>query len=442
MKIDLPKNVKIIIEQLNKNGFEAYAVGGCVRDSILGRMPNDWDITTSADPMSVKRIFKRTVDTGLKHGTVTVLMGSESFEVTTYRVDGKYEDGRHPKEVSFTSSLKEDLLRRDFTINAMAYNDNDGLVDIFGGIEDIGKKLIRSVGDPRERFGEDALRLLRAIRFAAQLGYEIEDETYKAIGELAGTLEKISAERIQTELVKTITSDNPGMIKTAYELGLTRVFLPEIDVCFETNQDNPHHCYTVGDHIIHAMEASNNSKNVRLTMLLHDIAKPVCKVLDEKGIGHFQGHPVKSSEMSKKILTRLKFDNATIDTVCRLVKYHDERIEKGEKYMRRAMNHIGEDAFPIIFDVFEADISAQSDYQREIKYQRLKDNIEDYNRIIEKKQCVYLKDLKVTGKDLIEAGVNPGPKLGEILNAMLEEVIDNPDSNDKDYLIDKFVNKN
>lgn len=439
MKIILPDNVKKIINQLNNAGFEGYAVGGCVRDSILGRTPNDWDITTSADPMSVKKIFKRTVDTGLKHGTVTVLMGNEGYEVTTYRIDGQYEDGRHPKEVSFTSSLREDLLRRDFTINAMAYNDTDGLVDIFGGLNDIEGKVIRCVGNPRERFKEDALRLLRAVRFAAQLGYSIDEETYEAAKELAPTLEKISAERIQAELTKTVVSDNPALIKTAYELGLTKVFLPEIDICFETTQNNPHHCYTVGDHIIKAMEEAKPDKCVRLAMLLHDIGKPACKVTDETGKDHFHGHPDLSAKMTIEILKRLKYDNDTIDTVKRLVRFHDERIEAGDRHMRRAINRIGEDLFPMIFDVWKADFMAQSMYMRNEKIERYEQNKKDYEYIINNSQAVSLREMKVTGKDLIEAGISPGPGLGRVLNDMLDEVIENPEANDKEYLINKYV---
>lgn len=439
MRIELPQNVKNIIEQLNKAGFEAYAVGGCVRDTILGRVPNDWDITTSAKPEKVKEIFKRTVDTGLKHGTVTVLVGKEGYEVTTYRVDGEYEDGRHPNSVEFTKSLEEDLLRRDFTINAMAYNDTDGLVDIFGGIEDIEKKVIRCVGNPKERFTEDALRLLRAIRFAAQLGYEIETDTYDAIKELASTLQKISAERIQVELVKTITSDHPEMIRTAYELGLTKVFLPEIDKCFETKQNNPHHCYSVGNHIVKTMEVSPKDRIIRLTLLLHDIGKPVCKTTDEDGIDHFHGHPEKSKEMAVDILRRLKFDNDTIGMVGTLVSHHDERIEPGETNMRRIINKVGVDAFPIIFDIWEADIKGQSDYMKEEKFERLSKNREDYKEIVRKKDCVDLKSLKVSGRDLIEAGMEPGPRIGEMLNKMLEEVIDNPELNEKEYLMKKYV---
>ena len=439
MIIALPENVKNIIDELENAGYEAYAVGGCVRDSILGRIPNDWDITTSAKPEEVKKIFKRTVDTGLKHGTVTVLMGKETYEVTTYRIDGEYEDSRHPKSVEFTSNLKEDLLRRDFTINAMAYNDTSGLVDIFGGMEDIEKKTIRCVGVAKERFTEDALRLLRAIRFAAQLGYTIEEETYEAIRELAPTLGKISAERIQAELNKTIVSDNPGMLKTAYELGLTKEFIPELDKCFETKQNNPHHCYTVGDHIINSVGNIENTKVLRLTMLLHDIAKPDCLMTDEDGIDHFHGHQVKSSEKAKEILRRLKYDNDTIDRVSKLVRYHDERLEAGTKIMRRAMNRIGAEAFPDIFKVWRADIDAQSDYMREDKLQRLKQNIADYEEIIAKDECVCLKDLAVTGRDLIDNGIQSGPALGEILNLMLSDVIDNPENNNKEYLLEKYT---
>lgn len=439
MKIDLPVRVREIIEELNKAGYEAYAVGGCVRDSILGRIPNDWDITTSARPEEVKRIFKRTVDTGLKHGTVTVLKGKEAYEVTTYRIDGEYEDSRHPKSVEFTANLREDLLRRDFTINAMAYNDTDGLVDIFGGLEDIEKKTVRCVGCARERFTEDALRLLRAIRFAAQLKYKIDEETVEAIKELAPSLQKISAERIRSELDKILVSDNPAILKTAYELGLTAWFLPELDECFKTPQNNPHHCFGVGDHIIKAVECIEKDRVLRLSMLLHDIAKPECLKTDEKGIDHFHGHQLKSFDKSKEILRRLKYDNDTIDKVSRFVRFHDERLEPGCIYMRRAMNRIGSDAFPEIFKIWRADLEAQSDYMREEKFIRLEKNIADYEEIIRQNECVSLKDLSVTGKDLIEKGIPGGPQIGEILNKMLEEVIENPESNNKEYLLGKYV---
>lgn len=300
--IELPERVKEILDTIMEAGYEAYAVGGCIRDSILGRKPNDWDITTSASPYEIKELFRRTVDTGIQHGTVTVMMDKEGFEVTTYRIDGDYKDGRHPSEVTFTASLKEDLRRRDFTINAMAYNEQNGLVDIFGGMQDIADGVIRCVGEPRERFSEDALRIMRAVRFSAQLGYQIEEKTKAAIEELAPTLKKISAERIQVELVKLVTSKHPEELLTAYETGITSVILPEFDLCMETEQHNPHHLYNVGMHTIHAMEVIPADKVLRLAMLFHDMGKPVCRETDERGIDHFHGHPQVSEEITGKVL--------------------------------------------------------------------------------------------------------------------------------------------
>lgn len=264
MILEIPKNAETILHILEKAGYEAYVVGGCVRDSILGRSPDDWDITTSAKPEQVKALFHRTVDTGLQHGTVTVLMEKEGYEVTTYRVDGEYEDGRHPKEVTFTASLEEDLKRRDFTINAMAYNPSSGLVDLFGGLEDIERKIIRCVGDPLERFTEDALRIMRAVRFSAQLGFTIEEETRKALKVLAPNLKHVSAERIQVELVKLLMSPHPDSLRVAYEAGITAEFLPEFDACMTTSQNTPHHCYTVGEHILHSLCHVRADKVLRL----------------------------------------------------------------------------------------------------------------------------------------------------------------------------------
>lgn len=297
-KISLPAKVARILNTLGEHGYEAYAVGGCVRDSLLGRTPQDWDITTSARPEQVKALFRHTIDTGIQHGTVTVMLEHEGFEVTTYRIDGEYEDARHPKEVAFTANLLEDLKRRDFTINAMAYNEVTGLVDAFDGIGDLERGVIRCVGNAMERFSEDALRMLRAVRFAAQLGFSIEQETQEAIAGLAGNIKKVSAERIQVELVKLLTSPNPGELKVAYRMGLTAVFLPEFDVMMETPQNNPHHCCSVGEHTLKAIEAVPADKVLRLTMLLHDIAKPACRTTDKKGVDHFYGHPVRGSEMA------------------------------------------------------------------------------------------------------------------------------------------------
>ena len=436
IRIEIPEKAKYIIDTLEDAGFEAYVVGGCVRDSILGRVPQDWDITTSALPLQVKELFRRTIDTGLQHGTVTIMQGEEGFEVTTYRIDGEYEDGRHPKDVIFTPNLEEDLLRRDFTINAMAYNDRRGLVDLYDGIGDIERKTIRCVGDPMARFGEDALRMLRAVRFSAQLGYTIEPATRDAITKLAGTLEKISAERIRTELVKLLVSDNPYELKEAYETGMTAVFLPEFDRAMQTAQNHKHHCYSVGEHILHSIEEIEAEPVLRIAMLLHDIGKPDSLTVDEAGITHFHGHPVLGESMARDILRRLKFDNDTIDKVCRLVRFHDygNGIEPDERMTRRAVNKLGEDIFPMFLQVSRADTMAQSMYNREKKLANIAEWSRMYDKIKAENQCVSLKTLKINGRDLIGMGVKPGPQLGQILNALLEEVLDEPTRNDEVWL--------
>lgn len=435
MRIRLPRKVEDIIEKIQAAGFEAYAVGGCVRDSVLGREPDDWDITTSAKPEEVKKLFDRTIDTGIQHGTVTVIFGREGFEVTTYRIDGKYEDSRHPKDVIFTANLKEDLRRRDFTINAMAYNNKDGLIDLYEGMQDIERGLIRCVGNARERFTEDALRMMRAVRFSAQLGYTIEENTKAAIRELAPTIRKISAERIQVELVKLMISGHPDYIRTAYETGITAQIFPEFDICMQTEQNNPHHCYSVGEHILHTLSYVEADKVLRLGMLFHDIGKPGTLSVDEQGITHNHGHAAIGEEMTARIMKRLKFDNDTTEKVRKIVRYHDRKIENNKKSVRRAVNYIGEDIFPLLFSVKYADIMAQSDYQREEKLQDLNKLKVIYEDIIAKKDCLSLKDLAVTGSDLIAAGMKPGREIGQTLHKLLEVVLDEPECNRKEYLL-------
>lgn len=435
--IMLPEKVKYIIETIQAAGFEAYAVGGCVRDSILGRKPDDWDITTSAKPEAIKALFKRTLDTGIQHGTVTVMLEKEGFEVTTYRVDGQYEDGRHPKEVSFTASLTEDLKRRDFTINAMAYNESGGLVDIFGGLADLENGMIRCVGNPRERFGEDALRMMRAIRFSAQLGYHIEEDTKAAIRELAPTLSRISAERILTELTKLLLSPNPDYLRIAYDTGVTSVFFPEWDRAMETPQNHPHHCYNVGEHILHSLKEVPPDKVLRFAMLFHDIAKPETLETDDNGVTHFHGHACKGEAMSRAILKRFRMDNDTINKVSRLVLYHDyiNGVVPNGRIVRRAVSKIGEDIFPSLLLVSRADILAQSSYKQKEKLENLQAWEECYQEIRKAGECISLKDLAVNGKDLIEAGIPSGKTLGGILDRLLLEVLENPEKNTRDYLL-------
>ncbi len=436
--IQLPEKVKWIIQRITDAGYEAYAVGGCIRDSILMRIPDDWDITTSAAPFQVKGIFGHTIDTGIKHGTVTVMVEGEGFEVTTYRIDGEYEDNRHPREVIFTPCLEEDLKRRDFTINAMAYNDGAGLVDLFDGIGDMDRKLIRCVGNPYERFSEDALRIMRSVRFSAHLGYFIEEKTKEAVRLLAPNLVHISAERIQAELVKLVTSSHPRYLHTAYELGITKVILPEFDACMETQQNNPHHCYSVGEHILVSMEAIAADKVLRLAMLFHDMGKPKTATVDGEGISHFYGHPAASEEIARTVLRRLKFDNHTVDQVTRLVRYHDYHVELTQKCVRRAVMKVGEDLFPLFLQVKEADLKAQSSYQRREKEEHLRMVEALYGEVVRQEQCVSLKTLAVSGRDLMEqAGMEPGKKIGEVLGYLLDLVVEDPSQNEKKNLIRK-----
>lgn len=436
MQIKLPEDVKLIIDEIEAAGFEAYAVGGCVRDSLLDREPNDWDITTNAKPQQIKGIFHRTIDTGIEHGTVSVLIHGETYEITTYRIDGEYEDSRHPKQVEFTTKLVEDLKRRDFTINAMAYNDKTGVVDEFGGMEDLQNGIIRCVGNPRERFDEDALRIMRAVRFAAQLGYDIEENTKEAIAEFAVRLRNISAERINVELTKLLVSSNPGYIRIAIETGIMDVIMPEVSKLMDITQNNPHHCYTVGEHIIHSVENIEADKVLRYAMLFHDIGKGSTKYTTDDGIDHFRGHALVSADMTKNICKRLKFDNDTTNKVIKLVENHDLYVESDEKHVRKVMNRLGTDMFPLLLKVKRADFMAQSEYTRDLKKAEADKLLKLYEEIVERQDCVTIKDLAVCGADLIKAGYEQGPLIGETLNRLLDMVIDNPKLNTREKLME------
>lgn len=440
MKIQIPKHANYIIKTLQHHGYEAYVVGGCVRDAVLGRIPSDWDITTSAKPLQIKSIFNKTIDTGLKHGTVTVMMEKEGFEVTTYRIDGTYEDHRRPNEVTFTTSLRDDLMRRDFTINAMAYNEKDGLVDLFGAIEDLQNKIVRCVGKADDRFDEDALRMLRAIRFAAQLGFEIDEEAKDAIRRKHQFLKDVSAERIQVELTKTLTSAHPELIKTAYELGMTSVFLPEFDEMMETSQNNPHHKYNVGDHTIEVLKNIDGDKVKRIAALLHDVAKPVTKTTDNQGIDHFYNHYKKSAEMSEVILRRLKYDNNTIKGVKHLIEWHDfhwdDESYAGIAKVRRLVSKVGIDYFEPLLDLQRADILGQSNYLQDKKLKVLDEVTAIYQDVKRNHDCLTIKDLKIDGVDLIRSGIPAGKRMGMILERLLDMVIEEPKLNQRPILLE------
>lgn len=394
--IELPKDVRYIIDILTQNGYEAYAVGGCVRDSILGRVPGDWDITTSALPQQVKALFRRTIDTGIQHGTVTIMLGKNGYEVTTYRIDGKYEDSRHPESVEFTPNLEEDLKRRDFTINAMAYNDENGIVDIFGGIDDIRNRIIRCVGNAHDRFTEDALRILRAVRFSAQLGFEIDKATKDAARELAPTLVKISRERIHTELNKLLLSDNPDYFSVVYELGVMKVIISEL-------------------------EGVNSGDIDRLRVLI----KRTKPCLPERYAALLS---VIGKDKTRAVLKGLKLDNATISMAVKLVEYLGITPALTEPQMRHYINEVGkEDAIRVIdFNLSFADDSMHEEYTDMRKL---------CAHVLERGDCTSLKELDVTGKDLVDAGFEAGKQLGELLNSLLTEVLDNPSLNDRNYLL-------
>ena len=439
MQIKIPKDVQYILDKLSVNNYEAYIVGGCVRDSILNRKPKDWDICTDARPEKILELFEKTVPTGLKHGTVTVIVNNVGYEVTTFRIDGQYNDGRHPEKVAFTSSIIEDLSRRDLTINAMAYNSEKGLIDPFDGIRDIENKIIRTVGRPHDRFTEDALRMLRAIRFTAQLNFNLDKETRKSIGELNDNLRFISIERIRSEFEKIIIS-NPFKINTLAALGLLKYIVPELYDCINFKQDNPYHCLDVYNHILTSVEFIDEKPHLRLTMLLHDICKPQCKTTDENGIGHFYGHAELSSDRAVEVLKRLKYDNKTIEKVRVLVKYHDRQIGK-KKSIRKLLNQIGEDNLRDLLKVKCADILSQNREYLEGRLEELTVIEEKLQEILEQKECFSIKDLDINGRDLIDLGILEGKEIGDYLNYCLEKVLEDPRLNNKNDLIKLCSNK-
>lgn len=404
VRIALPKDVKHIIGVLMENGYEAYAVGGCVRDSILGRVPGDWDITTSALPMQVKGLFRRTVDTGIQHGTVTVMLGRNGYEVTTYRIDGKYEDSRHPESVEFTPKLEEDLKRRDFTINAMAYNDEHGIVDIFDGVGDLHRKIIRCVGNAHDRFDEDALRILRAVRFSAQLGFGIEENTASAAKELAVNLKKISSERIHTEFNKMLKSPHPDYFSVADAIGIMEIVLPEY----------------------HVMSAEDKA-------FVGALARECACLLPERyaAMLFMSGRYSEEgpADTAKRVLKRLKLDNDTINTASMLLRFGMLEITDDEPRIRH-----------IIYDTGDKNILRILDFRA--AYEKcIGNDITDVRRmydicnmIFERGDCVSLKNLAITGKELIAMGVPAGRQMGEILNSILMLVLDNPQLNDREQL--------
>ena len=400
MKIIVPEKIKEIINTYEENGFEAYCVGGSIRDSIMGLNIGDWDITTSATPEETKQLFKdeRIVETGIKHGTVSIIKDHESIEVTTFRIDGEYVDNRHPEDVSFTRSLSEDLKRRDFTVNAIAYSDSTGITDLFGGCEDIKNKIIRTVGEPEKRFEEDGLRIMRALRFASTLGFTIEEETKKAIHKQKNLLNNISVERISVELIKLISGENVFNVLTEFS-DVFAVFIPEIEPCINFSQYGKKHAYDVWTHICHTVDTIPQNKILRLTMLLHDLGKVPTHKLNENGDSTFKNHAAVGGEMAKEILTRLRFDKKTINRVSFLVSHHDFEPPESKTELKKKMKILSAEDVKTLLTIKKSDRGALSESYRDISKESHQvllwlEEIESNN------ECVSLSSLKVTGNDL------------------------------------------
>lgn len=432
----LPTYVDTVFNILNNHGYEAYIVGGCVRDFLLGRTPHDFDITTNAKPFEIIDVFKgfHVIETGLQHGTVTVVVEKTPVEITTYRIDGTYSDSRHPDSVEYTSHLKDDLSRRDFTINAMAYDNNDNLVDEFSGLQDLNNKLIRCVGNPQSRFSEDALRIFRAIRFSSQLNFSIEENTSYMVHNLKDTLKKISVERIAIELNKLIMGDNVYNVLMQYS-DVISVVIPQISNCIRFNQHSKYHKYDVWEHMVVSVESSPKILTVRLAMLLHDIGKPQTFTLDSNGNGHFFNHAHVGASIAESILKSLKYDNATIKKVTSLVYHHDDEFNSMYD-IKKALSTLGSEIFFELLEVQTADAMA--------KYEFCRDRI---NHILKVKQiaidiiasgeCISLKDLSVNGIDIKSLGFN-GKDIGDTLNFLLDEVMKGNIINEKSRLL-KYI---
>ena len=446
----LPNDVKFILEKLNNFGLEAYVVGGCVRDTLLGKEPKDWDICTNAKPEKVMEVFKdfEIIPTGLQHGTVTVMLNHIGYEITTYRIDGDYSDGRHPDSVSFTSDLAEDLSRRDFTINALAYNEVEGIVDIFGGIEDLKNKKIKCVGTPIDRFNEDALRILRALRFSSVLGFKIEENTKQAIFEIYKNLDKIAKERINVEFSKMLQGINNVKILREY-IEVYGYIIPELLKMKGFEQVNPYHKYDVLEHTLKVIEnLDRDNLPLLLAGLFHDIAKPITFFKDEAGVGHFNGHPSKSAEMSEIILKNLKYSNDIIDRTLWLIKYHDLMMTPDNKFIRKILrksagfDENSKTMFELLLKLRRADILGQSEYKRTERLEVVDLTEKLLRDFVPEDDCFTVKQLNINGNDLIAMGYEAGKFMGVILNELLNKVINEELQNDKEslklYVLEKY----
>lgn len=431
----LSTRARAILEKLNSAGFEAYAVGGCVRDLLRGVTPPDVDITTSARPEETLRVFAdhHVIPTGLQHGTVTVVLDGEPFEITTYRTDGEYSDSRHPDSVTFTTSLEDDLARRDFTVNAMAYHPTRGIIDPFGGQQDLNAHILRCVGNAMTRFTEDALRIARLVRFMSVLDFEVDADTAAAAHALCHRLSAVAAERKRVELMKTLTGD--GFLRAAIDFAdVLCEIVPSLSPLRGFDQQNPHHDFDIYTHTIKAVGASDNDPIVKLTVLLHDIGKPSTFSVDEAGVGHFYGHPAVSEALAKQTLTALRFDTATIDAVLPLVKHHDIPLDADRKLLKRRLSKLGEAGLRRLLKIKTADaLGCKCDSQAP-DFSEIEAIIDD---IIKSGECIDRKMLAVNGRDLLELGCPAGPTVGDVLEVLLNEVLEGTLENTKETLTER-----
>ena len=434
MNIIIPKDVEKIIEHLNSAGYEAYVVGGCVRDSIMEKTPHDWDICTSATPEVVKSLFSHTTDYGMKHGTITVFADKEGYEITTFRAETDYSDHRHPDTVEFVADLKSDLSRRDFTINALAYNNESQLIDMFNGLDDIRNQMIRCVGNADERFKEDALRILRALRFAATLGFDIEDKTSEAIHYNVHLLKYIAEERKRDELMKLLGGNYTTQTLLEYSDVIAEV-IPEIQLCVGFNQNNRYHCYDVYEHMVHAVE-NGITPIEKFALLIHDIGKPHCYTEDKNG-GHFYGHPAISEEIAKDVVTHLKFDNDSKKAVLELVKYHDIEIPVTKKSVLKLLNRLGEERTLQLMDIKLADILAHAPGTQDELIEKWKIFNRLLGEVLVEGNCFSRKNLAVNGNDIKALGVSEGPEIGRIIQTLMGEVMSEQLANEKEVLLNR-----
>ena len=442
--IVIPSDVRIIINTLLIKGYKAYVVGGCVRDSLLGIVPKDWDICTSATPEEVKKVFPKIkiIETGLKHGTITLVFGNNQYEITTFRIDGDYYDNRHPKNVTFVNDIKLDLARRDFTFNAIAYNDKEGLIDPYNGRIDLFNKQLKCVGNPIDRFKEDGLRIMRALRFSSTYYFKIEQTTSNAIHKCKHLLNSIAAERINVELCRLLNGNNVLNVLLDYSDVISTI-IPEIAPCIGFNQNNKYHTYTVYDHIAHAVSNYHgNDICVKTALLLHDIGKPMCYSEDENG-GHFYGHGVPSCTIALDVVQRLKFDKQSQKDITELVLYHDAIIEPTKRVVKRWLNKIGNKQFKRLMDIRLADIHAHAEGTQSSRIQHRNEVLSIMEEILLENQCFKLKDLAINGHDVIkEFKVPEGKRVGELLNKALNAVIDGFVNNNKESIINYLLNNN